>query len=496
MGVKSHRESFRFGTFEMEISARRLQRDGLKIRLEEKSFLLLSLLVRRAGETVTRDELRKELWPDNVHLDFGHGLNNAVNKLRSALGDPAENPRFVTTIPKVGYRFIAPVQREHLPESFAGREPVTQAGTPGPGDQTLAMRGRYQLLVVLVFLLATAASLIYGIRDRSPVARQVGSAQSRRAAEAYALGVYRQKFAGKQALTGSKEYLEEAVALDPGFAEAHAALALTDEFIGDEISFTPGVDYANAVTEARRALDLDASLANAHVALGNAKLRIDWDWTGAKQEYLRALDLDPRSAEAVDAYARFLVATGQRDAAIRLSERTQALDPSSTRMLYDRAVLSYLSRDYGQAVRQLRSLVVAQPDFPDARKLLSDAYAREGRWNEASAELLRWLTQADSNQDDLRAAHRILREQGLQELWRQHALGTACHRSPSVYGTPFYRAAYFALLGEKQSAMKSLRGAYEQHDTQLLDLKVDPRFDALRSDPEFSQFLGKLGLTL
>lgn len=501
MEINPRREIFRFGTFELEMGARRLQRDGLKIRLEEKSFLLLSLLVRRAGETVTRDELRGELWPGNVHLDFAHAVNNAVNKVRSALDDPAENSRFVATVPKVGYRFIAPVRQERVPVPFAecqgplARVAVRQP-TPGVERPAFAIRSRYELLLSLIFLAVTIVLLTYGSHDRSPVARQPRSSQSRRAAEAYALGVYRQKFAGKQALTGSKAYLEEAVALDPAFAEAHAALALTDEFIGDEISFTPGVDYARAVAEARRALDLDAAVADAHVALGNAKLRIDWDWRGAEQEYLRALELDPKSAEAVDAYARFLVATGQKDQALRFSERTQALDPSSTRMLYDRAVLSYLSRDYGQVVRQLRFLVVAQPDFPDARTLLSDAYAREGRWNEASAELLRWLTQADSNQDDLRAAHRILREQGLQELWRQHALGTACHRSLSVYGTPFYRAAYFALLGEKQSAMESLRGAYEQHDTQLLDLKVDPRFDALRSDPEFSEFLGKIGLTL
>jgi len=500
MDGTQQREIFKFGRFELEIAARRLQRDGLRVRLEEKSFRLLSLLVRRAGETVTRDELREELWPGDVHVDFGHGINNAVNKLRSALGDSAENPRFVATVPKVGYRFIPPVQRERLPESSAARDrPLGEAvrhRTPEVEVPYFATRGRYELVLSLVLLAVSIALLAYESRYHSLAAPQLRSARSRRAAEDYALGVYRQRFAGKESLTGSKAYLEEAVALDPAFAEAHAALALTDEFIGDEISFTPGVDYAKAVAEARRALDLDASLAEAHVALGNAKLRIDWDWTGAKQEFLRALELDGNSAEAVDAYARFLGATGERDEALRFSERSQALDPSSTRMLYDRAVLSYLSRDYGQAIRQLKFLVVAQPDFPDARKLLSDAYARAGRWNEASAELLRWLTQADSNQDDVRAAHRILREQGLQELWRQHALGTACHRSLSVYGTPFYRAAYFALLGEKQSAMESLRGAYKQHDTQLLDLKVDPRFDALRSDPEFTQFLEKIGLTL
>jgi len=191
-----------------------------------------------------------------------------------------------------------------------------------------------------------------------------------------------------------------------------------------------------------------------------------------------------------------LAATGQRDSAKRLTGRMEALDPSSTRMLYDRAVLSYLARDYERAIDQLQLLVASQPDFPDARKMLSDAYAREGRWPEASAELLGWLSQADPNQDDLRAARRILREQGLRELWRQHARGTACHANPSSYGIPFYRAAYFALLEEKQPALEWLHNAYAQHDTQLLNLKVDPRFDALHSDPEFSQLLQQIGLAL
>jgi DNA-binding winged helix-turn-helix (wHTH) protein/Flp pilus assembly protein TadD len=489
------REIFRFGAFELEITGRRLQRDGLKIRLEEKSFRLLAILVRRAGETVTRDELREELWPGDVHLDYAHGLNNAVNKLRVALGDPADHSRFVMTVPKVGYRFIAPVNRECvLSDCERKDQPVflEAATSPNPSSTTV----RYSLPLSLSLLMLSAILLAFASHEHLQIRERPGSLPAEQAAEAYALGVYRQKFAGKQSLTTSKKSLEQAVTLDPAFGEAHAALALTDEFIGDEISPAPATYYSKAVAEARRALELNASLANAHVALGNAKLRIDWDWRGARGEYLQALDLDPQSDEAVDAYARFLGATGQTDEALRLSERIQTLNPSSTRMLYDRAVLSYLSRKYDRAIRQLTALVMSQPDFPDAHKLLSDAYARGGQWKEASAELLTWLSQVDGNQEDVRAAHRILREQGLPELWRQHARGIACHANPTDYGIPFYRAAFFALLGEKQPAMESLRIAYQQHDIRLLDLKVDPQFDAIRSDPEFSQLLAKIGLAL
>jgi tetratricopeptide (TPR) repeat protein len=180
---------------------------------------------------------------------------------------------------------------------------------------------------------------------------------------------------------------------DPAFPEAHAALAITEEFIGNEVSLTPATEYQRAIAEARRALDLDPSLAEAHVALGNAMLRNEWDWHDAKVEYLRALDLDDKSVSALKAYARLLGAIGKKEESLRVIGRAQALDPLSFRIQYDRAVLSYLARDYEQAVAQLTSLLEVHPEFAEARKFLSDAYARDEHWDKASTELLKWLQQ-------------------------------------------------------------------------------------------------------
>jgi tetratricopeptide (TPR) repeat protein len=178
---------------------------------------------------------------------------------------------------------------------------------------------------------------------------------------------------------------------DPAFPEAHAALDITEEFIGDEVSLTPATEYQRAIAEARRALDLDPSLAEAHVALGNAMLRNEWDWHDVKVAYLRALDLDDKSVSALKAYARLLGAIGKKEESLRVIGRAQALDPLSFRIQYDRAVLSYLARDYEQAVAQLTSLLEVHPEFAEARKLLSDAYARDEHWDKASTELLKWL---------------------------------------------------------------------------------------------------------
>jgi TolB-like protein len=98
----------RFGTFEVNLHSRELRKHGMRIRLEEKPFQILELLLERPGHVVTRRTLREKLWPETV-VGYEHGLNTAVNKLRDLLGDSARSPRFVETLPRLGYRFIAPV---------------------------------------------------------------------------------------------------------------------------------------------------------------------------------------------------------------------------------------------------------------------------------------------------------------------------------------------------------------------------------------------------
>jgi DNA-binding winged helix-turn-helix (wHTH) protein len=101
---------FRFGLFEADLSTFELRKNGLKIKLQEQPFQILALLLEHRGELVTREELRKELWPADTFVDFDVGLNVAIKKLRDAIGDSAENSRFLETIPRHGYRFIARVE--------------------------------------------------------------------------------------------------------------------------------------------------------------------------------------------------------------------------------------------------------------------------------------------------------------------------------------------------------------------------------------------------
>jgi TolB-like protein/DNA-binding winged helix-turn-helix (wHTH) protein len=124
---------FRFGVFELDTHSGELRRHGLKIRLPEQSFQILRTLLLRPGDVVTREELKRILWPEETFVDFEVGLNSAVRKLREALDDSAENPRFVETLPRRGYRFVAPVTspvRDPMPTSVAPTVESAAAPTP------------------------------------------------------------------------------------------------------------------------------------------------------------------------------------------------------------------------------------------------------------------------------------------------------------------------------------------------------------------------------
>src|SRR5277367_6454695 len=103
----------KFGIFEADLASREIRKNGARIRLQDQPFQVLAVLLEKPGGVVTRDELRQQIWPSDTFIDFDKGLNVAINKIREALGDSAENPRFVETLPRRGYRFLAPLDGTH-----------------------------------------------------------------------------------------------------------------------------------------------------------------------------------------------------------------------------------------------------------------------------------------------------------------------------------------------------------------------------------------------
>jgi len=129
-----------FGEFEADLRSRELRRNGARVRLTDQAFLVLAILLEQPGELVTREEIQKELWPSDTFVDFDHGLNNAVNRLREALGDSAENPQFVETLPRRGYRFLATVKWRPLRKEPAESTQMIQSARIAGHEASLLFR--------------------------------------------------------------------------------------------------------------------------------------------------------------------------------------------------------------------------------------------------------------------------------------------------------------------------------------------------------------------
>ena len=124
----------RFDRYEVDLNRGELRKEGASLAIQEQPFQILRMLLQAEGEVVTREQLCSALWPKDTFVDFEHGINTAVKKLRQALEDSAERPRFIETLPRIGYRFIAPVEWTLSRHNASPRPNVVPIATPEPGD--------------------------------------------------------------------------------------------------------------------------------------------------------------------------------------------------------------------------------------------------------------------------------------------------------------------------------------------------------------------------
>jgi TolB-like protein/DNA-binding winged helix-turn-helix (wHTH) protein/Tfp pilus assembly protein PilF len=180
------RVRLRFGVFELDLHAGELRKHGLRVRLQEQPFQILAMLLEHPGEVVTREELQKELWPADTFVDFDHGLNKAISKIREALSDSAESPRFVETVARRGYRFLAEVKvADAAPVGIP--EPATQPRPTAKADERPDLAGglamsktfprslawKASLLVVLLVMASLATWKLYSWKRPSPIVRSL-----------------------------------------------------------------------------------------------------------------------------------------------------------------------------------------------------------------------------------------------------------------------------------------------------------------------------------
>jgi TolB-like protein/Tfp pilus assembly protein PilF len=569
------KDGFRFGRFELDVRAHELRKDGVRLRLQDQPFEVLVMLLEQPGEVLTRDELRRRLWPDGTFVDFEHGLNAAVKRLRAGLGDNADRPRFVETLNRRGYRFIGAVDRieperphasgkvrlavlpfadlgsttghEYFSEGLT-EEMITRLGrwcsdrlavvartssmlvqrtarTPREIGQSLEAdfilsgsvrrdadrvritarlietRGETQLWaesydrrlsdcflvqsqVAAEIAQSLAMELLPEARSRRVGTRQVAAHQ------AFLKGRYHWNKAGATGLEEAVAFYEQAVALDPDYAAAHASLARAHVAAAEYYLRDPREALEAGRLAATRALELDPSDSDAHLAL--AEIRKTVDVEGAEAAYRLALAFNPSSEAAHRLYGLFLAARGRIPEAALAAQRACDLDPLCLVVNTSAAWVRYLGREYDEAIDWCRHTLDMDPQFGPAYRVLAAALVGNGRIDEAVAMCERAMAAAPAD--------------AVSATWLAHALAlrgdTAraieilepLERAASGYVSPYHRALAYTALDRADDAFAMLRGALEARDPALVNLAAEPRFERLRADARYGALVGRRGL--
>jgi len=636
----------RFGPFEVDFRAGELHKYGRRIRLQEQPLQILAMLLEKPGDVVTREEFRKRLWAGDTFGDFDHGLNNAINRLREALNDSADTPRFIETLPRRGYRFVAEVIRQTDNASKAHVAALAIEKDEAPKEAVLEEVGTAETLptqsprhVGRLWLAATgvciAAALTLGLylgrtrllgtsaamriqsvavlpldnlsgdpsqeyfadgltdalitdlaqikalrvasrtstlrykgskkqlpqiarelnvdavvegvvvrsggrvridaqliqantdrhlwaksyekdlRDlvalQSEVAQAIAneihievSAEERarlasapavnaEAYEAYLKGRFLLNERTEKSVAKGLEFFEQAIKKDPRYAPAYSGLSDSYNLLGFYGVLPPREAYSRARVAATKALEIDSSLAEAHVSLAESVSALEWNWPATEAELKRAIELNPKYDTAYRKYSNYLVGMGRSDEAIGAAKKALELDPLSITLSTHLAWMYYLAGRYDLAVLQYERTLEMSPNYARARRDFSLSLVEKGRYEDAIREARRGIELSEASPIMLDALGYVYAKAGRKSDARK-VLRQLQKMSTSRYVSPFGVAGIHAALGEKDAAFSFLERAYDDRAGQLVWLNVNPKFDSLHSDPRFADLVGRLGL--
>ena len=501
----------RFGVFEADLRAGELRRKGTRVRLQDLPFRALTLLLTRPGVVVTRQEFRQALWPPDIFVDFEQGISSAVMRLRDALGDSADNPIFIETIERRGYRWIGPIQRpepvaeelheKELHEKEALEEPATPAAQPPSRPSPWRTLVFAAPVVALLF-----AAWIFnpGFRDpkasakSSPTrARTLHQPANREAEDLYLKGRFYWNKRTPESLNQALEAFTQAIAHDPNYSDAYVGLADCYNLLR-EFSAMPGNEaYFKAFAAAKKAVELDQQSSEAHASLAFVTFWGMWDAADAESGFRRAIELDPNNVKAHHWYATFLHALSRHDEALTEIDLARKLAPDSSSILADKGELLWSAGHHEQALQLLKQLEAAEPDFISPHVYLRLAYFETSDYPNYIVELKKdaMLTHDAAQSSVAEAAANGLANSGEQGLF-----AAQISEQKKMYErgklSPYYVAQTEARLGNKGEAIRYLAICVQSHDEVVLNLIDDQAFISLHGDPTFKQLLAKIGLPL
>jgi DNA-binding winged helix-turn-helix (wHTH) protein/Tfp pilus assembly protein PilF len=497
----------RFGVFEADLRAGELRRNGTKVRLQDLPFRALTLLLARPGEVITREEFRQALWPPDIFVDFEQGISSAVMRLRDALNDSADNPIFIETIERRGYRWIGPIQRvepareesreNELPEKALVPAPVPLASASSPWWKQRAF-----VLVAVALLLAVWWTFRPGFRNAAANAKSTSASPrtlyppaNREAEDFYLQGRFYWNKRTPESLNKALEAFTQAIAHDPKYSDAYVGLADSYSLLR-EFSAIPANDaYFKAFAAAKKAVDLAPQSSEAHASLAFVTFFGMWDAADAEKEFRRAIELDPNNAKAHHWYATFLHVLSRHKEALAEIELARKLTPDAPSILADKGDLLWSAGYHEQALQLLKQLEAADPDFVSPHRYLRFAYLETGDYPNYILELRKdALLTHDTAQSSVADAA----AKGFAQGGERGLLEAELSQQRKLYNqgklSPYWVAQTEARLGNSREALKYLTICVQSHDDLMLNLSSDKSFSSLHNDPALEQLLTRIGL--
>ncbi len=564
---------FRIGRWTVEPKLNSISGDGRASRVEPKVMQVLERLAQHPHEVVTKEQLLSAVWPSTFVTE--DVLTRAISELRKVFGDNPSEPQVIQTIPKRGYRLIAPLERAArtaansllvLPFTSSGSDPSLEYLADGITDgviKTLAQLPHLRVIArntayryrsrdtnpevagrelnvaavltgqiiqrgdALTFLvelvdvahgsLLWAERYAHKMKDLSAIEDEIAlrisetlsvtltgvqhkkivrsSPENSAAYQLYLKGRYLWHKGTQRSVSQAIRYFEQAIAKDRKYALAYCGVSDCHYFLSCQVdsgTLPPKDAYPRAEEAARRALELDDSLAEAHAALASIRKNFYWDWAGSETEFRRAISLNPNYAKAHQSFADLLAVLGRSDEAIQEIKCAHELDPFSATINTDVAYVHYLARDYQCALGRFQLALELFPNYFPPHWLIARVYEHLGMHQEAEAAFKRARALCRGGDVPLAAVARmfsgatktVLFERGLAKL---RAL------SKKRYVPSAYFAALYVRMKRKSEAFEWIDKAIEERSNWLIYLQVEPLFDFLRSDKRFDEVLRRVG---
>jgi DNA-binding winged helix-turn-helix (wHTH) protein/TolB-like protein/Tfp pilus assembly protein PilF len=308
---------------------------------------------------------------------------------------------------------------------------------------------------------------------------------------AYLQGRYEWGQRSEASLKRAIERFRHAVGIDPQFAAAYSGLADSYSILGYLSYLAPAETFPEAKRHATKALELDASLAEAHASLAFVKLYFEWDWPGAEAAFQRAIGLDPNHAASHQWYSIYLLTAGRPAEAFREIQLAQQRDPLSLSVNTDLGFYYYYTGQYDEALKQLKFVLGVNPDFAPAHLWLGRTYQELGKFDDALAEYRRVEDRIRDWPVSIAARGFVAGAAGRPTLALE-ALAELKKLSGRRFVTSYGVALIHAGLGQNDEAFASLNKAFDEKSNWLVWLRLDPRWNALRPDPRFTELVNRM----